>query len=151
MTTMLLGGLWHGAAWNFVLWGGLHGIYLVINHSWHNWWRWGQLPLACSGALTYLAVVVAWVFFRAHDVSSALEILSRMFVDFMPSTERWVDMRDPIKYILLGSILVWGTPNSQQWLTRLRPSYAMGALVAALFIACVDRLNVVSEFLYFRF
>ena len=36
MTTMLLGGLWHGAGWNFVIWGGLHGIYLVINHGWHR-------------------------------------------------------------------------------------------------------------------
>ena len=83
MTTMLLGGLWHGAGWNFVLWGGLHGIYLVINHLWRS------LPfhsaicgelvyrLAAWG-LTFLAVVLAWVFFRAETLDSAMVMLTAM-------------------------------------------------------------------------
>ncbi len=78
MTTMLLGGLWHGAGWTFVIWGGLHGIYLVINHSWRTINK--TLSLLndsrtiirfASRLLTFFAVVVGWVFFRASDLSSA--------------------------------------------------------------------------------
>ena len=63
MATMLLGGLWHGAAWNFVLWGGLHGAVSADPPPVPRW----QLPLPArsASALTLLAVVVAWVPFRA--------------------------------------------------------------------------------------
>ena len=80
MVTMLLGGLWHGAGWTFVLWGALHGIYLILNHAW------GPLhgrasPAAAQPvgwALTMLGVVVAWVFFRATSFGAALDILGAM-------------------------------------------------------------------------
>ena len=74
MATMLLGGLWHGAAWNFVLWGGLHGLYLVI----HGRFRW-TLPSAVAGrTLTLLAVVIAWVPFRASGLDATLAMLRGM-------------------------------------------------------------------------
>src|SRR4051794_4741525 len=81
--TMLLGGLWHGAAWTFVAWGALHGAYLCINHAWN---RFGPevTPGLRSAAtllgvvLTFLSVVVAWVFFRADDIDSAVYVLVRM-------------------------------------------------------------------------
>lgn len=86
MTTMLLGGLWHGASWNFVLWGGLHGIYLVINHGWRSLRErlagsasppgWGERLLGWG--LTFFAVVVAWVFFRATTMAGALNMLQGM-------------------------------------------------------------------------
>ena len=70
MVTMLLGGLWHGAAWTFVVWGALHGAYLCVNHAWSR--SAPQLRRASRARphrramLTFLAVVVAWVFFRAE-------------------------------------------------------------------------------------
>jgi alginate O-acetyltransferase complex protein AlgI len=73
MTTMLLGGLWHGAAWNFVLWGGLHGLYLIV----HGQCRW-RLPAAAGRALTLLAVVVAWVPFRASGLGATTAMLRGM-------------------------------------------------------------------------
>jgi alginate O-acetyltransferase complex protein AlgI len=73
MTTMLLGGLWHGAAWNFVLWGGLHGLYLVV-HAWFPW----RLPAVAGRALTLLAVVVAWVPFRASGLNATIAMLRGM-------------------------------------------------------------------------
>ena len=73
MATMLLGGLWHGAAWNFVLWGGLHGLYLVV----HGQFRW-KLPAAAGRALTLLAVVVAWVPFRASGLDATVAMLRGM-------------------------------------------------------------------------
>jgi len=84
--TMLLGGLWHGAGWTFVAWGALHGSYLVINHAWEKF-RVRLLPAlnaksplwrATAWLITFLAVVVGWVFFRAEDFSAALAILEGM-------------------------------------------------------------------------
>src|SRR3954468_19408384 len=83
MLTMLLGGLWHGAAWNFVIWGGLHGLYLCVNHLWHRWRRDGaaRSPAAklASWAMTLFAVVIAWVFFRAKTVAAAWQMLGSLF------------------------------------------------------------------------
>jgi D-alanyl-lipoteichoic acid acyltransferase DltB (MBOAT superfamily) len=86
MLTMLLGGLWHGAGWNFVIWGGLHGLYLVVHQGWWfltrqnalatldetRWWPW------FSQALTFFAVMLAWVFFRAPDLAGALDVLAAL-------------------------------------------------------------------------
>ena len=87
LITMLLGGLWHGAGWTFVAWGGLHGIYLILNHLWHNAKaRIAYMPgrnnafgRLFAGAVTFVAVVVGWVFFRAESFDAALRILSGMF------------------------------------------------------------------------
>ena len=81
--TMLLGGLWHGAAWNFVIWGGLHGIYLCINHLWRAWrGDGGQPSMLTKGlfwAVTFFAVVIAWVFFRAKTADGAWQMLGSLF------------------------------------------------------------------------
>ena len=86
IVTMLLGGLWHGAAWTYVAWGGLHGFYLVVNHAWDylckriapNARPAGPILRALSVAITFAAVVAAWVLFRATSFASALRILSGM-------------------------------------------------------------------------
>lgn len=65
MATMLLGGLWHGAAWSFMAWGGLHGLYLVVHHQWRRTGR--HLPRPLAWLLTQLAVLLAWVPFRAEN------------------------------------------------------------------------------------
>jgi len=83
--TMLLGGLWHGAGWTFVMWGGLHGVYLAINHAWmHITSKWQVhkrfIPVTklLSWVLTFNAVVVGWVFFRANSFEAAILILQGM-------------------------------------------------------------------------
>ncbi len=86
MVTMILGGLWHGAGWTFVVWGALHGAYLGVNHAWHQIRRLGGGVLAgpsplgrlLSWLITFLAVVVGWVFFRAADFSAAMAIIEGM-------------------------------------------------------------------------
>ena len=86
MLVMLLGGLWHGAGWTFVLWGGLHGTYLLVNHAWRasvaGAGRAPRVPAALartlSIALTFVAVVVAWVFFRAEDAGTAWRVIAAM-------------------------------------------------------------------------
>ncbi len=84
VTTMVLGGLWHGAGWNFVIWGALHGGYLVINHAWQEACRYFAVRLPAGLAqglgigLTFLCVVVAWVYFRAPDLATAHRLLAGM-------------------------------------------------------------------------
>lgn len=87
LLTMVLGGLWHGAGWTFVVWGALHGIYLMINHGWRSWRqnRSGdrrlnpRLTAGASWALTFVAVMISWVFFRATTFEGALTMLQAMF------------------------------------------------------------------------
>lgn len=151
--TMLLGGLWHGAAWTFVIWGGLHGIYLVINHAWRalkqklGWGDGGLILRIFSIALTFLAVVVAWVFFRADSYASALTMLSGMFGQHGWSVSesvwqqlhathpQWLDgvamngltplsKVNPDRaliLIILGLLMVWCLPNVQQLMRRFQP------------------------------
>ena len=85
--TMLLGGLWHGAGWTFIFWGGLHGFYLVINHlyrslrhAWgHNIKHDGWLLRGVGWITTFIAVVISWVFFKANSFETAISILKSMF------------------------------------------------------------------------
>ena len=74
--TMLLGGLWHGAGWNFLVWGALHGVYLMVNHSWESLGI--KIPVKFAWLITFLSVVVGWVIFRANNISDAISILQAM-------------------------------------------------------------------------
>ncbi len=86
MLTMLIGGLWHGAAWTFVVWGGLHGLYLVAQRLTAvavqslNWQRISQtfIARASSGAIVFCLVCLAWVFFRSPDFGTAISLLGKI-------------------------------------------------------------------------
>ena len=81
LLTMLLGGLWHGAGWNFIVWGGLHGCFLIINHAWlalRPAPRVSYVSDASAWVLTFLSVAVAWVFFRATSFDAAISMLGAM-------------------------------------------------------------------------
>jgi alginate O-acetyltransferase complex protein AlgI len=149
MITMLLGGLWHGAAWTYVAWGGLHGVYLVCNHAWHFLLeKFGIRPVrpaerlarVASAALTFAAIVVAWVLFRAATFTSAMRILGGMVglhgIDLPSGTAKAFAARigmAPISrspYIsnitVLGLIVLlavcWFAPNVYQIMGRKNPS-----------------------------
>ncbi|MFT7570933.1 MAG: alginate O-acetyltransferase complex protein AlgI [Paracoccaceae bacterium] len=81
LIVMLLGGLWHGAAWAFLLWGGLHGIYIVVNHLWRRvrfpWADCRAFKLVAWG-LTFVAIIIAWIPFRVNDLGTALAIYTEM-------------------------------------------------------------------------
>src|SRR5204863_9837272 len=82
LLTMLLGGLWHGANWTFVAWGGCHGLYLVVNHRWRE--ATGRVhPRGRSGrilgwVITFFAVTLAWVLFRADSFDAAMIFFKAM-------------------------------------------------------------------------
>lgn len=84
---MLLGGLWHGASWNFVIWGGLHGCFLIVNHAWRHYRkdkqksrsiRQARVATILSWLLTMIVVVFAWVFFRAETLDGAIAMSKSM-------------------------------------------------------------------------
>jgi alginate O-acetyltransferase complex protein AlgI len=82
MGTMLLGGLWHGANWTFVVWGGLHGLYLAVERALrklYSGYRAGAFSLFLFGLVTYVLVNIAWVFFRASTFTRAWTVLEGMF------------------------------------------------------------------------
>ncbi len=155
MVTMLLGGLWHGAGWTFVIWGGLHGFYLMSNHAWRNlkqgmgWGDGGRWSHLGAGVLTFLAVVVGWVFFRADSFSSAMTLLHGMtgmngislpislagwwdkYPDYFPHQEVIGLMArfTPVELntakaaatLIIGFVIVWGFPNVRQIFRHYRP------------------------------
>lgn len=133
--TMLLGGLWHGAAWTFVAWGALHGVYLMINHGFRAFCqRQGLLQgephltgKIAAGTLTFLAVVIGWVLFRAETFHSAQLMLSGMFgfqgvsghkafpLSGLPDSE--------FVPIIVGLLFAFILPNTQEFMRDYDPAY----------------------------
>jgi alginate O-acetyltransferase complex protein AlgI len=138
MIVMLLGGLWHGAGWGFVLWGGLHGAYLVINHLWRRLIRNRRLPAGIGGGVTFLAVMVAWVPFRAETwqgtatIWRAMAGLSATDATSDASMTVWFGMaHNPLlphnpglalAWLAILSGFVWLLPNTQSWLPFAKDS-----------------------------
>jgi D-alanyl-lipoteichoic acid acyltransferase DltB (MBOAT superfamily) len=187
MITMLLGGLWHGAGWTFVIWGGLHGAYLIVNHGWqalHNMVGRNSNRSTLFGEvmgrlITFLAVVIAWVFFRAETVASALSILSGMMgLNGITVSQTWLT-----KWVMTGQwmqVYYWIAallsvalfmPNSQTLLesktakaifsknrgdhgiTNQYPIYFIigNLLVLMTLLAIINGAKGASEFIYFNF
>ena len=173
MVTMLLGGLWHGAGWNFVLWGGLHGLGLVV----HGWFRRTSLPCPplLGRILTLFIVIVAWVPFRAADTAATLAMLRgmiglnglalpQMIVQAMPplaflatpvpllpylGDARTLSFPEATACQLLGWFIVLCLPSVHEFTARARAWALTGGFaftVQALLFA-----PHVTPFLYFRF
>lgn len=130
MITMLLGGLWHGAGWTFLVWGGLHGIYLVINNAWISFKKrmnWTGKTFA-AGTITFVAVVVGWVFFRAANLSAAIDILKGM------AGLNGVSIKDANTGIAIA-MKNYGAQNfGLMPLTDLNPGNALSIIIFGLFI-----------------
>ncbi|WP_254073251.1 MBOAT family protein [Acidisphaera sp. S103] len=173
MVTMLLCGLWHGAAWNFVIWGGLHGLLIVIHKQYRRVFP--PLPAPFAQALTLLAVIVAWVPFRAASFGSTMTMLRgmaglngialpRMIVSALPGFASFADPVTVLPYLgdartlsfpelsaclLLGWLIVLTLPNVHRMTRRTRHWSLTGSFalsVQALFFA-----PHVAPFLYFQF
>jgi D-alanyl-lipoteichoic acid acyltransferase DltB (MBOAT superfamily) len=132
MITMLLGGLWHGAGWTFVIWGGLHGLYLAINHAWHALRRMlGQDPAAplswiahaLSVLLTFASVTIAWVFFRASDLHTATTLVQTMLgFNGVAPPDNGLAGKGMINWIAILLLIVWLAPNTQTIMRAFNPA-----------------------------
>ena len=154
MITMVLGGLWHGAGWTFILWGALHGAYLVVNHlfiktkKYFNPFFYSCLIFrSLSVIVTFLCVVVAWVFFRSNSIAGALNIIKSMTglngisfpsvlsgrlgelefwlmkygVNFDGFSKNKLISFDGIIWIFILLFFVWGLPNTQEIMAKFKP------------------------------
>ncbi|MGK2908829.1 MAG: MBOAT family O-acyltransferase [Sphingobium sp.] len=168
--TMLLGGLWHGAAWTFVIWGALHGTYLMINHGWRKVTAGSNLAasrivIGAGWAVTMIGVVVGWVFFRAISVSEAVTMLQAMAGHVSADTIAIGTGANWALIIMLALIAIL-LPNSQTLVsTRIAPaadrSLARGgngimaaigiAIVLIIWLAMVMASRANSAFIYFNF
>ncbi len=178
MLTMLLGGLWHGANWTFMVWGGLHGLYLVINHLFRDMaQRLGltvpsalrRVAHAASVLLTFAAVTLAWVVFRAQDMGAATRVLGGL----VGQGRSHVVTFSPLAAAALAALfaIVWLVPNSMEITWNFRPALppenerglsragrlawspnARNAIVyGVLCIVAVMALSNLSPFIYFQF
>jgi alginate O-acetyltransferase complex protein AlgI len=161
MVTMLLGGLWHGAAWHFVVWGGLHGVYLAVHH-WKNdlrargvlaavpdrWWATGL-----QWVTTFVLVCAAWTFFRADSVATAWSMLTRV-VTLAPGTTELITGRVVLAIgIGLATQFVPRAPavRLQAAIGQLRPVPMGVAAAFALFAITTLGPRGVAPFIYFQF
>ncbi len=119
---MLLGGLWHGAAWTFMVWGGLHGLYLCVNHAWEKARR-GKAPISPALAiiLTFLATTFAWVFFRAETFSAAFIVIEGL-AGQSGDTESVLSAAAAFSLpaLFVAGAIVWACPNALQLLKRFQ-------------------------------
>ncbi len=152
ITTFLIGGLWHGASWMFVLWGALHAGAIILNVLW------GRLnialPKALGWVLTFTFINLSWVMFRARDWESAKKVYSALIdirnVSTFPDTI-YTQMPLLCMAIMLMIVFCVRVENTQQILGRFRATPYWWALTALIGIAGLFCIGNYSEFLYFQF
>jgi len=146
LITMLLGGLWHGANWTFVIWGGYHGGLLALHRLWGS--GWARLPSFVQRLGTFFLVVIGWVIFRADDWMMARGLLRSLFVwRGDPSLGGWLLPT----MLALAAGIAHLLPNTFELRHQWRPSVAIG--IALAFASCLVRMYSGSQspFLYFQF
>lgn len=166
LITMLLGGIWHGAGWTFIIWGGLHGFFICINHIWRKFNI--AIPRIISWLLTFNAVNFAWIFFRASTIDDAFCFIKSMFTTngiaypysntiarFLPnitySSNYLVSSNDLLRIITFFVISV-AYFSTEDWITyKFKPKILIAILLAAAFVFTVSQLNKMTTFLYFQF
>jgi hypothetical protein len=187
LLTMLLGGLWHGAGWTFVAWGALHGLYLSVYHGWTAWRKRGGRELSqpspagvwAGRLLTFLLVLLAWVFFRAESFAGAMKLIGSMAglhgfsLHGLP-----INIEKAAKWVVPFLVVVWFFPNSHEIAAAYKPALEyerdnkvqlaptprrLGALLtwrpnliwvlvlAVLMVWAVLNLSQPSEFIYWQF
>ena len=154
MIVMLIGGFWHGANWTFVLWGGIHGVLLALNHAWHalpvsGWMLWTRARYRLIfGATTFLIVTLAWVPFRSPDLVTARRMRHLLFPSHVPFTDVVRSLRafwrsqiwdgryayDVLAWFKAREL--WPAPMPEDFLTTYRP--------AGLLLICIAVLTFVA-------
>ncbi len=157
LLTMLLGGIWHGAGWTFAIWGAWHGILLTINHLWSQNHR--PMPAWLSRPVTFLAVLVGWVFFRANSTPDAVHLLGRMFIPVGDAARSAaiLDWRYAAPVLAVLLVFVNVMPTTKRWIESKPLGLARAVGLGILFFICLLMMrnafltNTPSQFIYFQF
>ncbi|HRV96126.1 MAG TPA: MBOAT family O-acyltransferase, partial [Anaerolineae bacterium] len=155
MITMILGGLWHGASWNFVIWGALHGFALAFHKFWRSKTK-GTTVIGLallSWLITFSFVTLAWVLFRAQDWSTMMTVYGKLFfVNPMGATWYYHAAFTAIGWTIIGHIA--GSLRTADELVFFKTPYsyqAAFATITVLLIIYVFAPTHVSPFIYFQF
>ena len=157
MGTMLLGGLWHGAAWTFVVWGGLHGLYLSVE----RWlrgrfsdWKPGPASIVALGLLTYVLINITWVFFRSKDFTVASNMLTSM-AGLAAQPVPMIALLPMIYAMVIVAGIVgthWALRDKTVEIAVERtPAWMVGAVLGIMAIAIVAEQGKGSALIYFQF
>jgi len=156
MITMLLGGLWHGAAWTFIVWGGLHGTYLILERLQRKYIpftinKWNGMFLAFT---TFTCVNITWVFFRAKEFKTAWDMISSMFL-LNPEGEKILNTFEIVKVgVVIGLLFIchWFMRNTSVKAVSEKLSPTLLAIAwAAMFFLIIIAQGSGEQFIYFQF
>ena len=153
---MLLGGLWHGASWNFAVWGGLHGALLVFERVQGRTAPYWKLPAALRVAITFVLVLVTWVFFRAADLPSAGRYLASMAG--LGEPHAGAALLAGVVYqpyylltFIAAALVTWTCPQTWDWSRTLTAPKAAAAFAALVVAAVMLTTQAFNPFIYFIF
>ncbi|MBL8769685.1 MAG: MBOAT family protein [Planctomycetes bacterium] len=153
LITMLLGGLWHGAAWTYVAWGAYQGVLLAFERFTNRRPLYWRTPVVVQVALTFVITLGGWVFFRATDIGQAGRFLAAMvgFGEGDAGSRRFAV--DDLQWLALGAcaFIAWVLPNSNQVARERTPWIVFGAALAFPLAICHLYFQRYSPFLYFQF
>jgi alginate O-acetyltransferase complex protein AlgI len=156
MVTMLLGGLWHGASWNFIIWGGIHGGMLTFERAWGKDSLYRSLPRVFRVAVTFLTVTIAWVFFRAADLSAAQSYLAALAG--LGDPQSGAALLGGILYhpyylssFLLAGAIAWFGPSAWDFTQRLNVPKTVTCLLLLWVSLVVLATQEYNPFIYFIF
>lgn len=171
MIVFLLSGLWHGASWNFVFWGGCHGLLMVLERLFKN--KLERIPKLLRGGFTFLFVNVMWVFFRAADFGQAFELLGKVFTGGMGGLPYYFTACFQIKglnsvlghlpmnayipmimttvFVAVTCYMTFFTRNVWERTGGIKLTAWRAVLAAAILVWCILSFENVSTFLYFNF
>jgi alginate O-acetyltransferase complex protein AlgI len=159
MLTMLIGGLWHGASWTFVVWGGLHGLYLVVERVLQRRFGHRRVFRTASarfvlGAITYLLVDLAWVFFRAPDFDTAGRLVSAMtFMDISgdPVLQTFAVAKVVLVLTVMLSVHAFMRERSLAQVVARSPAWLVAAGWATMAFLVLITQGSGDAFIYFQF
>ena len=161
LVTMLLGGLWHGANWKFIFWGGMHGVGLIIDKLWRKITKGrleGKVVTRVIGwFITLHFVVVLWIFFRADSFSTAWLMIERVFTSFdWAIIPVFYQTRSLFVWLMLAAVAIHAIPSSrfsEVEKAYIRTPFLVKAIAFILLIQCILQLGTseVQPFIYFQF
>jgi alginate O-acetyltransferase complex protein AlgI len=153
---MLLGGLWHGAAWNFIIWGGIHGLLLAGERLRGKQGFFTRLPRPARVGGTFFLVLISWVFFRADNLGRATSYLGNMFGSgpFYPGAgivDGLIYQPYYLATFAIAAVVVWAAPQTWDWSRRL-PGWKAAVVTGLLLLALLTLMTqAFNPFIYFIF
>ena len=157
LATMVLGGLWHGASWNFIIWGAIHGGMLAFERLLGKDSAYARLPGPVKTAITFVIVLFTWVFFRAKDLPAALSYCQTM-LGLGGSQTAGSDLLAGLIYrpyfvvsFLAAAVVVWACPQTWDFTRRL--TWPKAIWVAGLLLLSITLMEAqaFNPFIYFIF